>query len=241
MTPEAVVGNEAAGQGRALRARLLEDDPHQCHPGGPRDPAERSRGRSWRSRIWIPPPSPRGCRSRRRSASGWSSGSSSPPSVEVSEAVVAPVLRAARVNLAEVRRVRAARSRATCPGLTATVDAEGDRASIRSARPNTIGILEGSDPVLRDEYLVFSAHMDHVGITPGLRGQHQQRRRRQRVGHHRRDRAGRGVQPAGRAAQAVDHVPDGERRGEGALGQPLLQRASDRAAASSSWPTSTST
>ncbi len=35
------------------------------------------------------------------------------------------------------------------------------------AAPNTIGILEGSDPVLRSEYLVYSAHMDHIGITPG--------------------------------------------------------------------------
>ncbi len=33
--------------------------------------------------------------------------------------------------------------------------------------PNTIGILEGSDPVLRNEYLVVSAHMDHIGIQPG--------------------------------------------------------------------------
>jgi Zn-dependent M28 family amino/carboxypeptidase len=32
------------------------------------------------------------------------------------------------------------------------------------AQPNTVGILEGSDPELRDEYIVFSAHMDHVGV-----------------------------------------------------------------------------
>jgi hypothetical protein len=31
--------------------------------------------------------------------------------------------------------------------------------------PNVVGILEGSDPVLKDEYLVFSAHMDHSGTT----------------------------------------------------------------------------
>ncbi len=31
--------------------------------------------------------------------------------------------------------------------------------------PNTVGILEGSDPVLRNEYVVFSAHMDHVGTV----------------------------------------------------------------------------
>lgn len=33
--------------------------------------------------------------------------------------------------------------------------------------PNTIGVVEGSDPVLKNEYLVFTAHMDHVGIEGG--------------------------------------------------------------------------
>jgi Peptidase family M28 len=33
--------------------------------------------------------------------------------------------------------------------------------------PNTIGILDGSDSKLKNEYLVYSAHMDHIGITPG--------------------------------------------------------------------------
>ena len=32
--------------------------------------------------------------------------------------------------------------------------------------PNTIGILEGTDPTLKNEYLVYSAHMDHIGIQP---------------------------------------------------------------------------
>jgi hypothetical protein len=35
----------------------------------------------------------------------------------------------------------------------------------RSA-PNVVGILEGSDPVLRDEYVVISAHIDHLGVGP---------------------------------------------------------------------------
>jgi hypothetical protein len=33
--------------------------------------------------------------------------------------------------------------------------------------PNTIGILEGSDPKLKNEYIVVSAHMDHIGMSPG--------------------------------------------------------------------------
>jgi len=32
--------------------------------------------------------------------------------------------------------------------------------------PNVVGIIEGSDPVLGEEYVVFSAHMDHIGIGP---------------------------------------------------------------------------
>lgn len=35
---------------------------------------------------------------------------------------------------------------------------------------NTIGWIRGSDPDLRHEYVVFSAHMDHLGVEPGARG-----------------------------------------------------------------------
>lgn len=40
-----------------------------------------------------------------------------------------------------------------------------DTAIVTQYGPNTVGILEGSDPVLKHEYLVYSAHMDHVGTT----------------------------------------------------------------------------
>ena len=36
-----------------------------------------------------------------------------------------------------------------------------------ASAPNVIGVLEGSDPVLRNEYVIYSAHMDHIG-TPGM-------------------------------------------------------------------------
>jgi hypothetical protein len=34
---------------------------------------------------------------------------------------------------------------------------------------NVIGIIEGSDPALKDQYLVISAHFDHIGIKKGQR------------------------------------------------------------------------
>ena len=39
----------------------------------------------------------------------------------------------------------------------------------RRSAPNVVAILEGSDPILKNEYVVFSAHMDHVGVA-GPRG-----------------------------------------------------------------------
>jgi hypothetical protein len=31
---------------------------------------------------------------------------------------------------------------------------------------NIVAVLEGSDPALRDEYVVYTAHIDHLGIGP---------------------------------------------------------------------------
>ncbi|MDT8759875.1 M20/M25/M40 family metallo-hydrolase [Sphingomonas psychrotolerans] len=36
--------------------------------------------------------------------------------------------------------------------------------------PNVIGVLRGSDPALADQYVVLSAHLDHVGVDPHLPG-----------------------------------------------------------------------
>lgn len=38
------------------------------------------------------------------------------------------------------------------------------RVESEQTAPNVVAVLEGSDPDLRDEYVVFSAHMDHVGV-----------------------------------------------------------------------------
>ncbi len=52
------------------------------------------------------------------------------------------------------------------PSLKVQVEIKDSVVSARTA-PNTVGVLQGSDPKLKDEYLVYSAHMDHIGITPG--------------------------------------------------------------------------
>jgi hypothetical protein len=52
------------------------------------------------------------------------------------------------------------------PKLSITLDLKDTVTSSQTA-PNTVGILEGSDPMLKKEYLVYSAHMDHIGISRG--------------------------------------------------------------------------
>ncbi len=36
--------------------------------------------------------------------------------------------------------------------------------------PNVVGLLEGSDAMLRNEYIVYTAHLDHIGITSPVDG-----------------------------------------------------------------------
>ena len=51
-------------------------------------------------------------------------------------------------------------------GVTAQLG--GGIAEVEHRPPNVVGMLRGSDPELRDTYVVFSAHIDHTGIcAPG--------------------------------------------------------------------------
>ena len=40
----------------------------------------------------------------------------------------------------------------------------------RTSAPNVVGIVPGADPTLRGEYVLFTAHMDHIGTASGDQG-----------------------------------------------------------------------
>ncbi|MDX1454403.1 MAG: M28 family metallopeptidase [Gammaproteobacteria bacterium] len=55
------------------------------------------------------------------------------------------------------------------PGtLTASVTSEWESISSR----NVVGVLEGSDPALKEEYVLFSGHLDHTGVRKSVAGSH---------------------------------------------------------------------
>jgi len=75
-----------------------------------------------------------------------------------------PVLQAAGVDPAVLRDTSARGVRAL-DGVTVTISLRG-RVELASA-PNVIGVLEGSDPQLKSEYVFFTGHMDHLGVVGG--------------------------------------------------------------------------
>lgn len=87
------------------------------------------------------------------------------PVVEVHERALGQLLRASGINAGELRTAAALIAKPVA-GLTIMIDLKQTILQ-RASAPNTIGIVEGTDPQLKSEYLVFSAHMDHVGISAG--------------------------------------------------------------------------
>jgi len=62
----------------------------------------------------------------------------------------------------------AGRPLSTSLGIEATLSQKSSHE--RFSSPNVIGIVRGSDPSLRDEYVVFSAHLDHLGVGAPVDG-----------------------------------------------------------------------
>jgi hypothetical protein len=88
--------------------------------------------------------------------------------VEVHDRAAAGPLAKAGVDLAAVRASSTPVVR-PLDNLMLMIDAKEQVAQTLVA-PNTVGILEGTDPVLKHEYVVFSAHMDHVGVNTPQKG-----------------------------------------------------------------------
>jgi hypothetical protein len=53
--------------------------------------------------------------------------------------------------------------RAQAMGISAKASVKSIHSETQS--PNVIGVLEGSDPILKNEYVILTAHSDHIGIS----------------------------------------------------------------------------
>ena len=88
-----------------------------------------------------------------------------PLGIEVPEAAIVAQLPESQQTFDEFRAATVT-TVVPFPDWDATVMA-ADTVLGETTAPNVVAILEGSDPKLKDEYVLFTAHMDHIGITPG--------------------------------------------------------------------------
>jgi Zn-dependent M28 family amino/carboxypeptidase len=87
----------------------------------------------------------------------------------ITDSAAVALLRQGGHDLAALRRQAATRTfRPVATGITLDV-AFRNRAE-RLESDNVVGVLRGSDPALRDEYVAYSAHWDHLGIGPKMNG-----------------------------------------------------------------------
>jgi hypothetical protein len=90
------------------------------------------------------------------------------PVVEVHQRAIMTLLAAKGID-PEALRASPTMIHQPVPGLKVVITAHEQVLSEATA-PITVGILEGRDPVLKKEYVAYSAHMDHVGVA-GISGQ----------------------------------------------------------------------
>jgi Zn-dependent M28 family amino/carboxypeptidase len=87
----------------------------------------------------------------------------------ITDSAASSLLQGAGLDLAELRRRAESRSFRPVPtGVTVDVNFTSRVEHLHS--DNVVGILRGHDPELRDEYVAFSAHWDHLGIGPAVNG-----------------------------------------------------------------------
>ncbi|HTY59469.1 MAG TPA: M28 family peptidase [Bacteroidota bacterium] len=91
-----------------------------------------------------------------------------PLSFIVSPAFADAILRSGGTSLAEARRL-ASEDSLFYPMVFSGVSLSLDEKMLRQEREaeNVVGLLEGSDPVMKKDVVVFSAHFDHLGVGPG--------------------------------------------------------------------------
>lgn len=113
---------------------------------------------SWTGEQFELPPSPQGESERPLLLKSW-----------VSEEAAKRILAQAGQDLDALRRAAAQRSfRPVALGLAASTRMTQTFRTIQDA--NVVGVLRGRDPRLKNEYVIYTAHYDHLGVGKPVNG-----------------------------------------------------------------------
>ena len=85
------------------------------------------------------------------------------PVVVISRQSLDKILSLSSTTIAELEKASTAKTPGTNRNLTGELNLTTDLIRKEVPAYNVVGILEGSDPVLKNEYIVIGAHYDHLG------------------------------------------------------------------------------
>jgi Zn-dependent M28 family amino/carboxypeptidase len=87
----------------------------------------------------------------------------------ITDSAATALLSQAGLNLADLRRRAERRDfRPVATGIRLNASFQNTVQHLESE--NVVGVVRGSDPTLRDQYVAFSGHWDHLGIGPAVNG-----------------------------------------------------------------------
>jgi aminopeptidase YwaD len=87
------------------------------------------------------------------------------PCIQIKRSVANSILKSAGTTVKEIQeKLRSDQKPGSFPIPGVVVSLSSDVQKEKSQTKNVLGMIEGSDPKLRDEYLVIGAHYDHLGL-----------------------------------------------------------------------------
>lgn len=92
------------------------------------------------------------------------------PVIYINTATANLLLKSANTTVEAIKKKIADTGKPASQVLNVTVTASAKKTESKVRAENVLGFLEGSDPKLKNEVLVITAHYDHIGITPNVKG-----------------------------------------------------------------------
>ncbi|NWO96259.1 peptidase M28, partial [Escherichia coli] len=87
-----------------------------------------------------------------------------PPVGYVGPAGAEKLFQGAKIRWADVLAAQRRGTRIPTGTLTGTLKVASKTKLVTQATRNVVGLIPGADPSLKAEYVVLSAHLDHVGV-----------------------------------------------------------------------------
>lgn len=92
------------------------------------------------------------------------------PVIYIGTNVANQLLKSSKITIEALKKEIADSGKPASREIPVAVTASAKKIETKVRTENVLGFLEGTDPRLKEEVLVITAHYDHIGITPNVKG-----------------------------------------------------------------------